>query len=492
MNVDRDERRRQALKEELSRVRQYATATRVDHDESARLTHIHVDGLASVLHDHVGSALKGEVGTALAAQDWVSDARTVATWLLRTGAVDIDAVMDTGKPKSSVNGLRGGVVRLRQFLGLESAEAPTHTSRATSVAAVTEHQLVDSLRVKLTDASYFAVDDEEVKEHAADLARLLISNWFAALEESVETQPDEAVKLEYRAFPPTASPGIVTEGCEGFALPAELAISKVFEYQQTLARMGESVALSPIVSLYRSKKGPWYAFHSKRPEVLDALLLQEEPARPRLKDAIERATEAFSPIAIGRAMQLQGSLVWNTGLSHERSYLAANAVRKRFKESTEHGSATIWIEKYQLVSPELTRNVAHAVLVDLEALQPHSVFPWFKSSGPVNRAATLIFEGLEEKALLGDAYMLALPVTAVLLAEEDSFDTSNAPLESTYPGVELTELDQVLFNTTVAIVSSAITEANGQSDQEALGKKLRGMMELGHEPSAFALLSSPV
>lgn len=486
MTADWNERRHRALKDELSQIRQYVTSTRRDHDESARLTHLHVDGLARLLHEPVGSALRGEVGTAITAENWVSEARTVATWLLRTGAVDTGAVLASDGPKSSVGGFKS---RLAKFLGFASTEVP---ARSQSAVAATERQLIDALGAKLKDASYFSVDDEEVWEHCADLARLLISNWFAVLEEAVETQPAKAVKLEYRAFPPTASPGVVTEGCEGFALPAELALSKVFEYQQSLAKVGETVTLSPIVSLYRSERGPWYAFHSKHAEVLNELRSEEEPACLRLKDAIERATEAFSPLVIGRAMQFQASPLLSTSLSHRCAYQAANAVRRRFKELADQGSCTgQWTENYQLASSQLTKNIALAVLKDLEALEPNSAFHLYRRVGPANNAALLfLLEKEGESRFLGDAYMVALPVTAALLAEEDSFNSAYGPLESTFDCLELTAPEQEVFNTTIAIVSSAITEANEQSDQEALSRKLRGMMEPGHAPSAFPLLVS--
>ena len=491
MTFDREERRKQALKQELDRGRKYAASKGMDHAESAKLTHKHVDGLAAMLLPNVRSALRGEVTSEALATEMVSDARTVATWLLRTGAVDVNALENADKSKSSADSLRDGMVRLKNFFGFESE---IHQESAPSVSRFgnqVEMQLIDSLEAKLKDATHYEVREEEVEEHSGDLARLLISNWFGVLEDAVEEQPGTPVKLEYRAFPPSVSAGVVTEGCEGFALPTQLAISKVFEYQQSLAALGESVTLSPIVSLYRSKSGPWYAYHTKSSKVLAALRSTDEPVRAPFQLAVARANEAFSPIAIGRAMQFQGSLSLNTALVHRCSYVAANIVRRHLHESLGQLDPLAPMdgsEEVDVMSPKLTKYMAHAILDDLTALAPPSAFSWAKNMQHVRRAASLPL-GEEENTFLGDAYMLALPATAVLLAEYQSDQEIAMGAESIIEFEYQQEIEPLLLNTTVAIVSSAMIEASTQSGQEALGRKLRTMMEPGHEPSGFALLA---
>lgn len=491
MAFDQDERRKQALMQALERGRQYAAASGVDHAESARLTHQHVDGLAAVLLPHVRSALRGEVTAGALATELVSDAHTVATWLLRTGAIDSDALENADKPKLSAETLLGGVARLKELLGFESAKADEVAPTARRAAAQVESRLVASLEARLKDQACHEVDDEEVAEHSSDLSRLLISNWFGVLEDAVEAQPDKSVKLEYRAFPPSVSAGVVTEGSEGFALPSEQAISKVFEYQESLAMPGQWVMLSPIVSLYRSKSGPWHAFHTKRAEVLAALQSEGIPARSRLKGAVARASEAFSPLAIGRAMQFQGRLSMNTALVHQCSYVAANIVRRQLHAGViqlDSMGFAGWIESPEVATSAITRQMAQAILDDLEALAPTPSLLWWKRMPQVRRAVSFALDD-EESSILGDAYMLALPATAVLLAGEGSAEAVALGGESTFdfecqPGIE-----PRLLKTTVAIVSSAMAEASAQSDQQALGRKIRTMMMPGHEPSGFDLLA---
>lgn len=495
MTVDRDERRRRALQEESNELERYAAAARDEHALSAALTDRHVDGLAQFLTPHVATALRGEVSATVVAKEWISEARTVATWLLRTGAVDAEAATKPSRTKSPSDSPWFKVIRLSKFFARVQSASPTPREEVPHPARLAEQDLVSSLEEKLNDSANYVVDDSEIAEHSAELARLLISNWFSVLEDAVQEKPNEALKLEYRAFPPSASPGVVTEGCEAFALPAEQAITKVFEYQQSLANPGESVELSPIVSLYRSKSGPWYAYSTKTPSVLDVLYAQEaletvESVHRRFQESLARATEAFSPLVIGRAMQFQARLHMDAALVHRCSYVAANAARKRLRAMPEimHVDETHWVSGSKFLPKELSKHMAQAVLEDLNAVVTKTAYHWPWHVEEVNRATHLLLNHEVEDPLIGNVYMLALPAAAVLLSETDPHDAWPAAGDTVFDYPLGTGVDKEIFDATVDLISSTVIEASipkaGKAD---LGQKIRDMMEPGHEPSASRL-----
>lgn len=505
-------KRDEALKREMARLREYAATTRTDHDRSARFTDKHVEGLSAVLRPRVANALRDEVGLTLAANQWVAEARTVATWLLRTGAVDVQAI---GKPPPARSaGAWARIADLKQFLDPE--QSPEQAAASVSVAlpgSEAERKLVDSLAIRIKSSEYYEVSNDEVTEHSTDLARLLISNWFGALEDAVQAQPDEAVKLEYRAFPPSASAGVVTEGCEAFALPAEQAISLVFEYQKSLAGSGQVVELSPIVSLYRSKAGPWYAFETQRPSVVEVLRGAESSSlkefaewvtdafsnmslpgagrRPQpslaLEHAVALATQSLSPLAIGRALQLQGNLSMRTALVHQCSLAAAKVVRLRLRD--QPASVKLWASAGSAVgcayAPTLTTNIARVLLQDLDSLSDHN------EPRGVDVALLRLAASLEERGgvpLPGDVYMLALPTAAAVLA--GAVDETPDLVATMAPDVPaMLDEEELLVSAAVDVVTSVMAASESQSDHELLGRNIRRMLERGHEPSAFGLLA---
>jgi hypothetical protein len=484
MTSKADDRYDKALHRELGRAREYATETRIGHQESAALTNRHIEGLAKVLRPLVKRALQEETQLATTSKEWVGEARALASWLAHTTErADVHDQAAAKVPAGAgawVSGIWASVTSLfrvqhsveAQGRRVDSASAAL--SMSTESARQDEQRLAAELEQELLKTHRLDPSDAEIEEHATDLARLLISNWFAILEDAASERPHQLIELAYRGLPLTAAPNALTEGCEAFAPPVEQSFAALAEYQKQLVKPGSSVALSPLVHLHLAESGQWYAFVPENARLLTELRTRKPVQRP-LEDAVTRFADVFSPVAIGRALQLHGGLAIDAHSMMRYSVGAATLIQRhrhpnegQRRDFAQLIHASEPAEGFERLTELLVRDLAYvsrqdAVRSDLEAARQEAV-------------------AIEEHAdmLVGDLYMAALPSAAALLSVDQT-----DPVEVPVDFEAFSAQERVIVAATATIVSNVLDapQANAQ-----MGSNLRALMAPGQEPSGFGLL----
>lgn len=129
--------------------------------------------------------------------------------------------------------------------------APLAQSAADRSAA--EQPSQDDLSQRLRQA-VGSVSDDEVEEHATQLAQLLLSNWFGLLEHAMQDRSVDVLELDQDALPKTVHFNAVLAGVSAYALtPSEVA-NLLRRYQHGFA-LGSTTALSPSLQLVRGQHG---------------------------------------------------------------------------------------------------------------------------------------------------------------------------------------------------------------------------------------------
>ena len=170
----------------------------------------HVAGFKALLRSPVREALQDE-GRSLVASTWISDAERV----------------------------------VRQHVA-PAVESDTECSDA-------ERPARDDLSRPLRQAVE-SVSDDEVEEHATQLARLLLSNWFGLLEHAMQDLSVDVLDLDQDALPKTGHVDAVLAGVSAYVLPPLEAANVLRRYQQGFA-VGSTTALSPSLQLVRGQHG---------------------------------------------------------------------------------------------------------------------------------------------------------------------------------------------------------------------------------------------
>ena len=134
-------------------------------------------------------------------------------------------------------------------------------------------QLQADLRRNL-ETSVLEPGEEEIEEHAHELAQCVLGNWFAILEHAKQDHPGRALSLDFCGLPTTVERQSVYEGIEAFVVPRPDVTSKFEGYVRGLDREGQAVELAPDLYLV-VRDGQRYMAPSAK--VADELL------RPRSK-----------------------------------------------------------------------------------------------------------------------------------------------------------------------------------------------------------------
>lgn len=187
----------------------------------------HVADFSRQLRPRVAQALVLEAE--VVAEQWFHSIESMVGWLLASEAEEDSAVSYVNSEQSYLSA----------------------TSREHILAKVTE----------ISRHRPDAIADEEIEEHAVELAQLLLSNWLCLLEQALIDAPaGEYVQLEYKALPPLADPSALSRGCEAYALAVDDCIAALLAYQDSLVMVNSTVDISADIQLYRHIDGRWYAF----------------------------------------------------------------------------------------------------------------------------------------------------------------------------------------------------------------------------------------
>ncbi|MBQ0942277.1 hypothetical protein KAK07_02890 [Ideonella sp. 4Y16] len=313
-----------SLQQELQRLRQVLQPDSEAFELRQRLHEQHVTAFAEQLHPAVCHALVQE-GSAEVAAAWLDDARRALT----------------------------------QWAGLLAEPGQPAPARLPAV----DRQLQEELSaVLLSDQE--GPSDDEVDEHARELAQLLLSNWFSLLEHALQDANADALALDFDALPMRTLPGAVLNGCEAFALPPRESAKALREFQQGLARAGEVVSLSPTLHLLPAKHGWHVARTRQRAQVLQ-LQHAQGPATAR-PGRIQLIQQVLRPWALARPMELLGAqaVARSTLTLAEEERIAANAARHAV--AVFHGHSGVL--SVTPMPESLMEGIAGQVIADLDAL----------------------------------------------------------------------------------------------------------------------------
>lgn len=253
----------QSLRRELERMNAGLGFDPADLEARRALHDRHVNEFSSQLRSRVREALENE-GQSLVAGDWIADAERL----------------------------------VRQHF----APPPLSGDQRRAAARAEQSDLAHQLR----DAAV-SVPEEEVEEHATELAQLLLSNWFGLLEHAMQDNPVHLIELDMDALPKTAHLDAVLQGCAAFALPALSAATALRQYQRGFA-LDSITPLSPTLHLVRAGSG-WQlsrTYEGAR-RALDAARPAAHPQHMTARERMEAVLGLLRPWALARPMELPGA-----------------------------------------------------------------------------------------------------------------------------------------------------------------------------------------
>lgn len=248
-----------SLRRELDRMNADLAFGAADLEARRALSNRHVADFVSQLRPRVREALENE-GQSLIAGDWVADAERI----------------------------------VRQHLSVRST-----VDERMAAARAEQADLAGQLR-----EAAVSVPDDEVEEHATELAQLLLSNWFGLLEHSMQDDAEDLLDLDMDALPRTAHLDAVLQGCAAFALPALSAATALRQYQRGFAPNSITV-LSPSLHLVRSQGG-WQVARTR--ERAGRALRSPQAAAHSIESTarqqIEAVLDLLRPWALARPVDL--------------------------------------------------------------------------------------------------------------------------------------------------------------------------------------------
>lgn len=379
---------------------------------------LHVLAFVDQLRPAVRKALEEE-GQAEVAGDWIEDARqTIVRWLALPANVHETSTLDA------------------------------------------ERQLQEALTDDLV-AEAAKPTDEEVEDHATELAQLLLSNWFAMLEHALQDQGGELLALDFDALPLRARPAEVLQGCEAFALPALAAATALRDYQRSLMQDNSIVALSPTLHLLRAR-GEWRVARTR--QRAEAALQQQTRAQPMQEGRrrFEAVLQVLRPWALARPMDLLGvRAVATAALTLEAEQRIAFEAALWVSREHDDDEWSAFGDSGQLV-----KDLAEQVITDLgdaaSAGQRVLMQTW---RAPKHLQEVLLFGEHElEMFDAGSVYRTALSTTGLVIAA-DPLPTEPDDRAPRIHG----DLEAVVFKYCVGTAKRALAEA----DQVTLRRGIR-------------------
>lgn len=348
----------------------------VDHASERRqsIYRRHVAAFSRQLRPSVAQAL--EVEARRLAEEWLDNVESMVGWLLKPEADE----------------------------GAETLQGRHHESHLTDMGK--EH-LIATISASLQE-NPGKVTDEEIEEHAVELAQLLLSNWVGILEQAFADAPGQAVVLlEYKALPPQTDPNALGRGCEAYALAVDDCVKALLTYQESLVSPGSKVDISADIQLHRSTDGRWHAFRSGSEIVLrDAAA--EISAEQRREAAYHRITCRMADDLMPRVVGMRSSSDIDTERVKRLVMMAARDVvvrqqRNERMSSCKHHGRAVHLQQYgknatkdemqgSSRGDKLARNVGNMVRLLLQgeaeatSWKPPQSHNWIHSVGRLNSA----------------------------------------------------------------------------------------------------------
>lgn len=384
-----------SLQHELDRMNATLEAAPTDLQQRQALSDRHVASFAALLRPRVRDALESE-GQSLVAGDWVADAERI----------------------------------VRAHLSV-----PTTASERMAAARMEQAELAKQLR----DAAV-SISDEDVEEHATELAQLLLSNWFGLLEQAMQDAAEDLIELDMDALPGTAHLDAVLQGCAAFALPALSAATALRQYQRGF--MPNSItALSPSLHLVRSS-GSWQVARSYE-RATRALRSAQIAARTSTGDStvrqrIEAVLDLLRPWALARPVDLMNAAAVPasavTGvLTNEDEFRLALEAALQLELGAEQDNLTGLADMADLVMIDIADAVA-GTSTPGEA--------WLCERSPLS--AMLTDAGVDP----GSVYRIALTSAGLMLSEQ--------PLPATPQPAAHSHLEAQILRCSVATAKKAL------------------------------------
>lgn len=251
-----------SLRYELDRMNADRGFGAADLEARRALSDRHVADFVSILCPRVREALENE-GQSLIAGDWVADAERIVC---------------------------------------EHLSVRTTVDERMVAARIEQANLAGQLR-----EAAVSIPDDEVEEHASELAQLLLSNWFGLLEHAMQDDAEDLLDLDMDALPGTAHLDAVLQGCAAFALPALSAATALRHYQRGF-EPNSITALSPSLYLVRSQSG-WQVArtHERAGRALRSAQAAARTSDSTVRQRIEAVLDLLRPWALARPLDLMNA-----------------------------------------------------------------------------------------------------------------------------------------------------------------------------------------
>jgi hypothetical protein len=399
----------QRLQRNIERVRAVRPPDREGMAQREAAFAHHVGVLTARLRPVVQNALHDEAA-AIVASEWANDARALALWLAEGQA-------PPAHPTRSESGLlNSALASLSQFTRLLNVTPP----RAGGALGSAAGQALDAATLRVAEQLAAALrtdaaqqpSDAEVDEHAAEMAQLLISNWFGTLERAFD-KGDVTQRLSVHLLPDNTVPEVLVAGCEAFAVPLSEAAKALLDYQRSLAtEVGQVADLSPSLRLHHTAEG-WQAARPGAP-LLDTKAVAGPVTSARTRKSQREALNAFlSDWFICRPLDL--ATLGASRLTLETASTLAVAAAHRANASNMPATAFIRMTSRFGVKRELYANVYEQVVCDLTE---SVVSDWTTGTQamPLRRLDRVGSTDVDPS----DLYRISLAATAYALVDEAS------------------------------------------------------------------------